>query len=102
MDSNAFIILPLILLLVIASFAWHYGRSNSLLERWAEENSFTILNSEYRYFFRGPYFWTTTKGQTVYYVTVLDKSGHTRSGWVRCGGWWLGLMSDHVEVRWVG
>jgi hypothetical protein len=26
--------------------------------------------------------------------------GGVRSGWVRCGSWWLGLLSDQVEVRW--
>jgi hypothetical protein len=59
-----------------------------------------IVSSEYRYFFRGPYFRTTSKGQTVYRVTVEDKPGRLRTGWVRCGGWWLGLMSNHVEACW--
>ena len=27
-------------------------------------------------------------------------NGSVRSGWVRCGGWWLGLRSDEVEVCW--
>jgi hypothetical protein len=31
---------------------------------------------------------------------VRDKAGHVRSGWVRCGGWFAGLFSDKITVRW--
>lgn len=85
----------------IASIAWHLSKSASLLQRWADDNGFRILRSEYRNFVRGPYFWTTTRGQTGYRVSVEDKAGTVRGGWVRCGSWWLGLLSDRVEVRWV-
>jgi hypothetical protein len=84
----------------VAAFAWHISRSRSLLQRWAAENDYSILNSEYRYFSKGPFFWTSSKGQTVYYVTVRDHEGNIRTGWVRCGSWWLGLLSDKTEVRW--
>jgi hypothetical protein len=87
-------------LLVIGSLTWHFSRSRSVLEQWADENGFEILHSEYRNLVRGPFFWTTSRGQTVYYVRVRDSNGLVRSGWVRCGGWFLGLMSDKAEVRW--
>ena len=86
--------------LVILSFVWHFGRSSSLLHQWAAENGYRIVSQEYRNFFKGPFFWTSSKGQTVYYVVVEDSGGKRRRGWVRCGGWWLGLLSDNVEVRW--
>ena len=85
---------------VIASFAWTQSRSRSVIELWAEANQFQIISSEERYFSRGPFFWTTSKGQTVYYITVRDAAGHLRSGWIRCGSWWGGLFSDQAEVRW--
>ena len=71
-----------------------------LLDRWAERTGYRIIDADYRNVFRGPFFWTTSKGQTVYRVTIQDENGRTRSGWVRCGGWWFGLWSDHVEARW--
>jgi hypothetical protein len=86
--------------LVVAGFAWHFSRSKALLKQWASENGFELLHSEYRNFFKGPFFWTTSRGQTVYYVQVSDSAGNVRSGWVRCGSWWMGLMSDKTEVRW--
>ena len=86
--------------LVYLSLWWHFGRSSSLLHQWAANNGYHIVRQDYRIFAKGPFFWTSTKGQTVYYVVVEDAAGARRSGWVRCGGWWLGLLSDHVEVRW--
>jgi hypothetical protein len=79
---------------------WHFSRSGSLLQRWAEGNGYRLVRQEYRHLFKGPFFWTSSRGQTVYYVTVEDREGKRRSGWVRCGGWLLGLLSDNVEVRW--
>lgn len=88
------------LAIVVLGVAWHFGRSSSLLEGWARKNGYRIIDKEYRTFFRGPFFWTTGKDQTVYHVTVEDQHGRRRSGFVRCGGWFLGLLSDNVEVRW--
>ena len=45
-------------------------------------------------------FWTSSRGQTVYCVTVEDEQGNQRHGWVRCGSWLFGLLSDNVDVRW--
>jgi hypothetical protein len=50
-------------------------------------------------FRRGP-FWWSGKGQVVYRVAVRDERGHDWQGWVRCGHWLTGLLSDAVEVRW--
>jgi hypothetical protein len=89
-----------VVVLVILALVWHFGRSNSLLHQWAAQSGFRIIRQEYRNFFKGPFFWTSTRGQTVYYVVVEDSVGNQRSGWVRCGSWWFGLLSDNVEVRW--
>lgn len=48
--DNALPFLGIIVLAVvgIVSLAWHFSRSRSVLEQWAEENGFEILQSEYR------------------------------------------------------
>ena len=89
----------LVVVLVVFAIWWRIGRSNSLLQKWAAQNRYRIIRQERR-FFKGPYFWTSTKGQTVYRVVLEDPDGNKRSGWVRCGSWWFGLLSDKVEVRW--
>ena len=98
--NDAFILFVAFAVFVVVLIVWHFSRSRSLLEQWAQKNGFRIIHQEYRTFFRGPFFWTTSKGQTVYYVAVEDREGNRRNGWVRCGGWFLGLLSDKVDVRW--
>jgi hypothetical protein len=101
MDSFA-PILGLIAVLAFVGFMlwWRFSRSDHLLKDWADKNSYRIVRSEYRYVWKGPFFWTSSRGQTVYYVTVEDVQGNQRHGWVRCGSWLFGLLSDNVEVRW--
>jgi hypothetical protein len=99
-DLQGLFVLAALAAVMILSVWWHFGRSGSLLRQWAARNDYRIIRKEYRSFFKGPFFWTSTKGQVVYYVVVEDSAGASRSGWVRCGGWWFGLLSDNVEVRW--
>jgi hypothetical protein len=94
------LLVPMVVVLAILLVAWHFHRSRSCLEQWAEQNGFEILESQYRNLFKGPYFWTSSRAQTVYRVKVRDHQRNVRSGWVRCGGWFSGLCSDKTEVRW--
>ena len=85
---------------IILSICWRFSRSQSLLKQWANQNQYKILKSENRNIFRGPYFLRSSEGQTVYHVTLQDTTGRIRSGWVRCGGWWAGLFTNKVDVKW--
>ena len=91
-----FVIASIVVLLV----AWHNQRSQQLLREWAARHGYHILRSERRNFRTGPFFWTTSKSQVVYYIEILDEQGVRRAGWVRCGGWLLGQLTDQVEVAW--
>jgi len=75
---------------------WWFSRSRKILENWATVNNHRIVSSEFRHFFQGPFSWSPN--HTVYYVKVETADGQTRRGWVRCGGWFLGL--DSGEVWW--
>jgi hypothetical protein len=86
--------------IIILIYIWEFKRSGEILQQWADENDFEIIHREYRTTFRGPFSWTTTKSQTVYFVQVCDRNGRERSGWVRCGSWFWGLSSNTAEVRW--
>jgi hypothetical protein len=85
--------------LVVLSLVWHFGRSHSILEHWAARNGYRLIDQSYCWILKGPFFWTS-KNQTVYYVTVEDEAGRIRRAWVRCGGWFLGLLSDQADVEW--
>jgi len=86
--------------ILFLSMRWHFSRSSAILEKWANENGFEILEKSYRQFLRGPFFFRASKHQTVYRVTVRDKAGQVGTGWVACGSWWWGLCSDQATVRW--
>ncbi len=94
--------LPLILIvsLGIGANFWHFNRARNILEQWATRNGHHLIEAKYAFFFRGPFSWTTSQYQAVYRVLTQDATGHQRSGWVRCGSWWVGMLSDEAQVRW--
>ncbi|HWP40300.1 MAG TPA: hypothetical protein VNL70_05195 [Tepidisphaeraceae bacterium] len=99
-DSLAILLIIPIAALAIGTVAWHFRRSQTLLERWAERNGFRLISHEYRWIRRGPFWWRTGEGQSVYRIEVIDADGMHRSGYVRVGGWFLGLFSDVASVEW--
>lgn len=99
-SALAAVIVTSILALAIGSTFWSFRRGEQRLAAWAEANSLRLLRSEFRWFAKGPYFWRSSKHQTVYRITVADDFGNIREGWARCGGWFFGLFTDHVDVRW--
>ena len=74
-------------------------RAQTLLQGWAEEHGYKVLEAQHRLFSKGPYVWSS-RGQAVYRVWVRDREGVERRGWVRCGTWWGGVFADKVESRW--
>jgi hypothetical protein len=81
---------------------WHVSRGREILNLWAQTKGYRIISSEIRWFNRGPFFWTTSKGQMVYYVVIQTPDGQTKRGYVRCGSFFWGLMKEQVEERWEG
>ena len=97
--ENDLIMIVVILGAAVLVGAFTYGfvtRSRQLVQKWAAENGYELLSAQYSMFFKGPYFWSS-RSQAVYRVQVRDREGRLRSGWVRCGGWFAGMLSDRVE-----
>ena len=99
-ENGSGLLALLVLLVIVPLILYLYvRRSQGLLTEWARSNSLEIIEAQYRAFRKGPFVWSA-RGQTVYRVRVLEKGGLEREGWVRCGSFWGGVMTDHVEVRW--
>jgi len=87
------------LFIICWSVRHYYFTVPALLERWAEANGLVLLSKERRTFFKGPFFWTSSKNQVVYRIEAADAKGRRRNGWTRIGGYWW-PFGDRVEVRW--
>jgi hypothetical protein len=79
---------------------FHYSRTNSILEYWAESNGYEIMSREHRFFRLGPFWWRKSKSHEVYYVTIRTLDGEIRRGWVRCGSWFWGIFTNKADVEW--
>lgn len=86
--------------LEIAEVTLHFIRARRALKRWAAAYGCRILERRWRPLRRGPFFLRAGRGQVVYRIVAEDATGHVRSGYARCGGFFLGLRSSDVSVRW--
>ncbi|HST05175.1 MAG TPA: hypothetical protein VLQ48_10605 [Chloroflexia bacterium] len=99
----ALFLLVLIIGVVFALFAYArgtYRHAAHLLDQWASDNQYRIIESDRRYLRKGPFTWISSQNQIIYRVTVQGPSGNIRHGWVRCGSYLLGAWQNTVDVRW--
>ena len=77
-----------------------YGRAYAILDSWAAQNGYEIVEKRQAWLNRGPFFWTSNKNQVVFLVIVRDRHGIQRKGWVRVGHWLFGMFFDQADVAW--
>ncbi|MFO0889923.1 MAG: hypothetical protein U0790_12385 [Isosphaeraceae bacterium] len=94
-----FPLLGLVLFLLVCCLNFYYRTVPAALARWAEEGGVRVLKAQMRSFFRGPFFWNSSRYQVVYRVRVRDEQAQERWGWVRIGRWWWPDASQ-IEVEW--
>lgn len=75
-----------------------------MVRKWADANEFEILRSEMCLFNGGSGEWETptSRGQIIYSVRLRDRAGRERSGWLRVGSFFGGVLfgSGAAEVKW--
>ena len=91
-------------LVITAFIAWSWmfhARAKSIVQKWAAEHGYVVLQFESPFHSGAFSWWTTSRGQVVYSVSIRDRAGRERKAWVRCGSY-IGsvLFSDEIEVRW--
>lgn len=94
------ILIPLILVGLMCGLSWTLRRSREMLDEWLSTSNLELVSAEFCWFWRGPFFWSSSNGQVVYRITAVDQRGEMFTGWARCGGYWRGLLVSKVEVRW--
>lgn len=80
----------------------HVMNAKALLQDWAQTNHFRIVHARLCMFTPWRIYFTTTKYQVVYKVSLYDESTHRiRAAWVRLGTRVWGVMvGDAVDVEW--
>jgi hypothetical protein len=99
-DSTIIQICSSAVLALAGAHARHVRISRVTLEQWEANNGCEILDSQYRHFFKGPFFLKGFKGQTVYYLRFSDRDGRLRSGWIRFRGSYFEMSPDLPEEKW--
>jgi hypothetical protein len=87
-------------ILAVGGIVWRVRRSSGILQKWAAAGGYELLQIERRFLRRGGFWWRTSEYQDVFRVLVRDSAGRERAGFVRVGGWFLGLWSDDASVQW--
>jgi hypothetical protein len=76
----------------------HAERLQALLPTWANKERYSILFKERLPFWSTPF--VPNNHRIDYRVVVEDSQRRRRRGWVRFGGWQLGIFSRRVRVVW--
>jgi hypothetical protein len=100
--ESPFIIVGFLLFGVFLIFItrWQIRRGREMLVPWCAKAGYELIDVDHRYLFRGPFFWRASKSQMVYKISARERGGRVRSGYARCGGYWLGVFTEEVDVRW--
>ena len=88
----------LALLVAVAAYILDSRWRRRRLERWAEQENLAVLSAEERSYSQGPFF-TGNMGY-VYRITVTDRTGNNRSGWIRFRPLTWGTGPNAISVRW--
>ena len=86
--------------LALWSVARGEARASEMLDEWLRDNNFQLLQKSTPWIKDNPFFISSNRSQKVFKVTVRDKTGQVRVGWVRCGHALLGVAVKQVEVKW--
>src|SRR5262245_46733645 len=78
---------------------WQYRRADQLLDAWARDHGYRLLEREERTpAGDGPMNRYARNKQIVYSVSLVDQSGTIRRAQVRVGNPDTGVLSDEVSV----
>ena len=92
---------------LLGRWAWkQQGRWNrksevaarEMIQRWGQKHGYAIQRCERRYW--TPWLFWKSSAQRVFYVVLRDENEIERRVWLRCGGWFLGTLSEHVAEFW--
>jgi len=103
MDESVIIVLVILGLMGLGVVLYSLQRlwRRRALYHWAAGNDFKLIAYDQPLLTEVSAFpFTVSKAQQVFHISVLQKDGRARSGWLLLGSGLLGLLSGEAEVRW--
>jgi hypothetical protein len=77
------------------------ARRRRALYRWAGDNGYRLIAYDRPVFTEeSPFPFTVSKAQQVYYISVVQKDGHHKSGWLLLGSGWFGSSAKEADIKW--
>lgn len=100
--GNVLVPIALTFLTVFALWALWYlnSRAEHMLERWCRHTGLDLLSRECCWVGTGPYAMAPLNGQWVYRISIRNRAGRVKTGYVRIGSTLLGVLAEEVDVLW--
>ena len=103
MNESLFLVITMVpaVLLAVALYWVDVVRRRECLFRWASNNNLRLVHFRHPFVVEtSPFPFSVSRSQHVFRVEVETESGNRKSGWVRIGSPWLGLLSKRADVNW--
>ena len=91
--------LLVVLALVCGGLIWYFRRVREFVSRWARANGVTVVAMHWAFAGRSPWPFAWLGHQTVRYLSVRDRDGHTHRVWLLLGHFFWGL-TERVTAVW--
>lgn len=89
-----------IILFGIWMIRWQYSKADRLVENWAAQNNYKLLEKENANLGDGPLGRRGAKTYVKYRIKIEDNNGEIRTGTAFLGDENVGVLSDKVRVEW--
>ncbi len=79
---------------------WQFSKADQMLENWAAQNKYKLIEKQNANFNDGPLGWRGAKTHVKCRIKVEDAAGKTKTGIVYLGSANMGVLSNEVKVEW--
>src|SRR5260221_5016922 len=98
------VFIAVILIAVLAlgwwMYRWQYNTADRVLENWAAQNNYKVLDKQKANVGTGPEAVRAGNKQVMYRITVEDQSGARHTGLAKIGSENTGTLVDEISIEW--
>ncbi len=88
-------------MLITMYLIWCFYRGKYLITQWAQHNKYELRSIKRCLTDRGPFKYSSTRGQEVYIASVYDSINNTtRECWIQTGKLWALGFKEPLNISW--